>query len=76
MVSIFFNDYEVKVPAKHPGTGDIVLSFVEGENHYHFPMEVDAAEAYHEALGELLGKNGPKITPASMDEIRKMGKTR
>lgn len=72
MKTIFFNDYEVKQLAKHPGNGDIILSFVDqaDDTTYVWPFGEEDASAFYDALGELLNK--PKIhMPTSAEDFKR-----
>lgn len=72
MVTLFFDDYEVKPLVKHPQTGDIIQTFeLAGlDVKLHFPMQEEQAKLYYEMMGETLGLRGG-FKPASMEDLKK-----
>jgi hypothetical protein len=78
MVTHFYDEFDVDHPKVHPMTGDLILTYIDTDaQHRHvFPIPKDDAEAYYEAIGDALGKTGPKIQRATMEDVKNATRTR
>ncbi len=77
MITHLFDGFTIDKPKRHPMNGDVVLAYTDEDSQqkYVFPIELEDAEAYYEAIGELLGKGKPKLVTANMEDVKRATRT-